>query len=71
MTQQVKKLSTVTVFFRDGFYDNVIFDNVIGYQIGGSAIAVALETGVTKIYPMDIIFSVEHIAPEQEDQAAE
>jgi len=62
-----QKLATVSIYFRDAFQDPVFFDNVIGYQVGGSAVLVAVDTGVTKIYPLDLIASVEHKVKEGQE----
>lgn len=69
MTQENQKLATVAIKFRDRTQDSIIFDNVIGYQVGGSAILVAIDTGVTRIYPLDLVAEIEHIVHENEPAA--
>lgn len=66
MTQenQAQKLATITITFRDRFLDKIVFDNVIGYQVGGSAILVAIDTGVTRIFPLDLVAEIEHVVHE-------
>ena len=51
-------IGTITITFRDRRNDTLIFDNVIGYQVGGGALSVARQTGENDIIPVDLIQNV-------------
>lgn len=61
---QIKRLSTVEIFFRD-FRDSEIHENVIGYQVGGGAVMVARQDGITKIFPLDLVSEVKVTTPNE------
>ena len=51
-------IGTIIVNFRDRLNDTLVYDNVIGYQIGGGAVSISRTTGENEIIPLDLISNV-------------
>lgn len=51
-------IGTIIVNFRDRRNDTLMYDNVVGYQIGGGAVSISRATGENEIIPLDLISNV-------------
>ena len=51
-------IGTIIVNFRDRLNDTLVYDNVIGYQIGGGAVSISRTTGENEIIPLDLISNI-------------
>lgn len=63
MTDQIQNpgpLATAQIFFRDRFIDPVIYNDVIGFGVGGGAVQVMRETGESFVFPLDLVLRLEH-----------
>ena len=56
MNENEKQLQDLEITFKGG--DTLSYNNIIGYQIGGSVIAVIAEDNKTVIYPFSDIEKV-------------
>ncbi len=65
MNAEFGAIGTTTVVFRDRHSDTLIFDQTVGYQVGGGAISVSLATGENEIIPLDLISKVSFKLNEQ------
>ena len=58
-------IGTITINFRDRRNDTLIYDDIVGYQIGASAISISHQSGANDIIPLDLIANVHFSLNEQ------
>jgi hypothetical protein len=61
----------IFIRFRDKESESVCYNNVIGYQAGGGALSVSLDTGSNMIFPLDLIEVVQFDLNEKEENGPE
>jgi hypothetical protein len=68
MTQDAKeiekKFADITIEFRDRQKDTLIYQDIIGYQVGGGVVGITNRDGVTKVHPLDLIEEITHVVYE-------
>lgn len=58
-------IGTITINFRDRRNDTLIYNDVIGYQIGNTAISISHHNGENDIIPLDLVANVHFSLNEQ------
>jgi hypothetical protein len=67
MSEEIeKKFASLEVVFRDRKDDTLIYQDILGYQVGGGVLGVTNRDGVTKVHPLDLIKEITHIVHEAE-----
>ena len=61
---QPKRFADITVMYKDGSKD--FFEDIIGYQVGGGALGVSLQDGVTHVINFDLVNSLIHTVKDAE-----
>jgi hypothetical protein len=62
--QAPKRFADITVMYKDGTKD--FFEDIIGYQVGGGALGISLQEGITHVINFDLVTSLIHILKEVE-----
>ena len=68
MNAEFGAIGTVSITFRDRFQDSLIYNDVIGYQIGGNAVSVTRQSNESEIIPLDLVSRVSFKLNEQQGE---
>lgn len=60
--ETAKRVSSIEVLFKDGI--ELAYEDIIGYQVGGGALAISLKSGETLVWPFDDISFIKHTVQE-------
>ncbi len=61
---QAKPQADIIVTFRNKTKEDVKFEDILGYQVGGGALGVTLKDGTTFVWPTDLIAEIKHTVKE-------